>query len=75
MILESKNFNQMKKQGVRNPFEQKDRVVICSYNFAAQKQSEVSRITWDLVVIDEAHRLSFTGLFGRGFLEISDSWK
>ncbi|MFZ3371530.1 MAG: SNF2-related protein [Desulfitobacteriaceae bacterium] len=57
MILESKNFNQLKKQGVRNPFEQKDCVVTCSYNFAAQKQSEVSRVKWDLVVMDEAHRL------------------
>ena len=38
IILEGKNFNQLKKQGRVNPFEQKDRVVICSYNFAAQKQ-------------------------------------
>jgi len=57
MILESKNFNQIKKQGMRNPFEQKDLVIICSYNFVAQKQLEVSRVEWDLVVIDEAHRL------------------
>lgn len=57
MILESKNFNQIKKQGVRNPFEQQDRVVICSYNFAAGKQIEIHNTLWDLVVIDEAHRL------------------
>lgn len=57
MILESKNFNQLKKQGICNPFEQKDHVVICSYNFASQKQLEVSRVNWNIVVIDEAHRL------------------
>jgi len=57
IILESKNFNKMKKRGVRNPFEQKDRVVICSYNFAAGKQLEVHNISWDLIIIDEAHRL------------------
>lgn len=57
IILESKNFNSLKKQGVTNPFLQKDSVVICSYNFVASKQYEVSKIDWDLVVIDEAHRL------------------
>ena len=57
IILESKNFNQMKKRGIRNPFEQKDRVVICSYNFAAGKQMEVHNIAWDLTIMDEAHRL------------------
>ncbi|PPK49298.1 SNF2-related protein [Clostridium algidicarnis] len=57
IILESKNFNRLKKQGMMNPFEQKDSVVICSYNFVASKQFEVSKVNWDLVVIDEAHRL------------------
>src|SRR3989337_232681 len=31
-ILESRNFNQLIKQGVQNPFEQIDRIVICSYH-------------------------------------------
>lgn len=57
IILESKNFNSLKKQGIANPFDQKDAVVICSYNFVASKQLEVSQVNWDLVVIDEAHRL------------------
>lgn len=57
MIIENKNFNQIKRQGVRNPFEYQDRVVICSYNFAAGKQIEIHNTPWDLVVIDEAHRL------------------
>lgn len=57
IILESKNFNRLKKQGITNPFLQKDSVVICSYNFVASKQYEISKVDWDLVVIDEAHRL------------------
>jgi ERCC4-related helicase len=57
MILESKNYNKFKKEGKLNPFKQKDNIVICSYNFAAQKAIDVSNIKWDLVVIDEAHRL------------------
>lgn len=57
VIMESKNFNGIKKSGIVNPFEQKDQVVICSYNFIAQKQLDVKRVDWDLVIIDEAHRL------------------
>lgn len=57
VILESKNYNYEKKNGNRNPFECNDRVVICSYNFAAKKDLDVSKVNWDLVIIDEAHRL------------------
>lgn len=57
IILESKNFNQSKKRGIANPFKEENRVVICSYNFASQKKEELARVNWDLVVIDEAHRL------------------
>lgn len=32
-------------------------IVICSYQFAAARQEYVKRVDWDLVVIDEAHRL------------------
>lgn len=57
VILESKNFNALHKKGLFNPFDYQNRVVICSYNFVAQKHREVSKIEWDLVIIDEAHRL------------------
>lgn len=58
VILETKSFNNMQRdQKVLNPFEQKDRVVICSYQFAAAKDVFLTHIPWDLVVIDEAHRL------------------
>ncbi|MGH4051269.1 MAG: SNF2-related protein [Clostridium sp.] len=56
-ILEKKNYNQMKKAGMHNPFIQKDHVVICSYQFISNMSKEVSNVAWDLVVIDEAHRL------------------
>ena len=46
----------MKKDGVRRPFEQKA-LVICSYQFAARHAEELMVIPWDLVIIDEAHRL------------------
>ena len=55
-ILESKSYNQAYKSGKLNPFDGDD-IVICSYHFARNKSFDVGRIPWDLVVIDEAHRL------------------
>jgi adenine-specific DNA-methyltransferase len=55
-ILETKSFNQARKVGHSNPFDA-EKIVICSYNFARSRSSEINRIRWDLVVIDEAHRL------------------
>ena len=56
-ILESTNFNRFKRQGHSNPFIINNQVVICSFNFAANKEMELKSILWDLVIIDEAHRL------------------
>jgi ERCC4-related helicase len=56
VILESKSFNQLKKKKVKNPFEN-DSIVICSYQFAHTKKKFVQEVLWDLVIIDEAHRL------------------
>ena len=55
-ILDSKLFKQSVKAGSRNPFDA-DEIVICSYYFARNKAAEVANVNWDLVVIDEAHRL------------------
>ena len=57
IILESKNFNQLIKQGSENPFEQVDTIVLCSYHFARAKATDILKVPWDLVVVDEAHRL------------------
>jgi superfamily II DNA/RNA helicase len=56
LILESRNYNKMFKDGARLPFEQ-NALVICSFQFAARHAEELMVIPWDLVVIDEAHRL------------------
>lgn len=59
-ILEAKSYRQAIKDGVRNPFDGRGNggsVLICSYQFAAGKATEVQAVPWDLVVIDEAHRL------------------
>ncbi|MGH7995243.1 MAG: SNF2-related protein [Opitutaceae bacterium] len=56
-ILEAKSYNSAIKEGRFRPFEMTDGIVLCSYQFARNKASDVSAIAWDLVVIDEAHRL------------------
>ena len=55
-ILETKSFNQDVEQGNLNPFNRNE-VVICSYQFAKTKASYIRHTSWDLAIIDEAHRL------------------
>ena len=55
--LETKSFNEHVKAGNLNPFNQKDNIVICSYHFAKNKAPYIEQTAWDLVIIDEAHRL------------------
>lgn len=56
-IIESKSYNSELKLGNSRPFDQTDSIVICSYQFARNKAADVQATSWDLVVIDEAHRL------------------
>lgn len=56
VILEKKSYDTYIKRGVRNPFEQ-DGIVVCSYHFARNQDLAIRRVNWDLVVIDEAHKL------------------
>lgn len=56
-ILEAKSYNAEIRAGNFSPFEPRDNIVICSYQFARSKAADVARTPWDLVVIDEAHRL------------------
>ncbi|MDR0673387.1 MAG: DEAD/DEAH box helicase, partial [Zoogloeaceae bacterium] len=53
-ILEARNVNMV--QASDNAFE-RDGIVILSYEFAARRQEELSRVRWDLAVFDEAHKL------------------
>ncbi len=57
LILETKNYNATAKQERQNPFLMTSDPIICSYQFAKSKAKDIKEITWDLVVLDEAHRL------------------
>jgi len=56
IIIERREFKKLEKSGKENPFEQ-DSVVICSRHFGANKAQFIKLVSWDLVVIDEAHQL------------------
>lgn len=56
IILEAKSFNEEVNRGNLNPFN-REGVILCSYQFAKSKEPYVKQTPWDLVVIDEAHRL------------------
>jgi ERCC4-related helicase len=55
-ILEGPSWKQFVGEGKPNGFDQSE-IVICSYHFAAAKDDYLRRIPWDLVVLDEAHRV------------------
>ena len=56
-VLDSQVTGRLRRDGNTNPFNQIDKAVICSYNFAAAEAAAIAQVPWDLVVIDEAHRL------------------
>lgn len=55
-ILETKSYQREIKQDRQRPFEAAE-IILCSYQFAKSKADDIRRVPWDLVVIDEAHRL------------------
>ncbi|WP_437510575.1 SNF2-related protein [Sorangium sp. So ce1099] len=57
VILEARAANALAKKGIENPFAVDDKIVICSYQFVFAKRDLVRQVNWDLVVVDEAHRL------------------
>lgn len=56
-ILEARAANLLAKKGIENPFALDDKIVIASYQFVFAKRELVKQVAWDLVVVDEAHRL------------------
>ena len=56
IVLDAKTYKDQQKLGIPNPFRDKQ-IIICSMHFAASRAEELKEIAWDLVVIDEAHKL------------------
>ncbi|TGD52424.1 ATP-dependent helicase, partial [Salmonella enterica subsp. enterica serovar Poona] len=55
-VLDAKTFSQLQKEGVYNPLNNKS-ITIISFHYAARLEEMLVAEMWDLVVIDEAHKL------------------
>lgn len=56
VILDAATVRRQKKEGIYNPFAQ-NKVIILSFHFAARQEEQLVAIPWNLVTIDEAHKL------------------
>lgn len=56
VILDRKTDREAREAGNPFPFDAPG-IVICSLHFASSRAAEVRSVQWDLVVIDEAHKL------------------
>ena len=56
LILDAPTYKQLQREGASHPFLA-DKIVITSIHFASTMQGDVRSVPWDLVVIDEAHKL------------------
>ena len=56
IILDAKSYRQELRSGKGAPFNT-NKIVITSYHYASKMADDLRRINWDLVVIDEAHKL------------------
>ncbi len=55
-VLDARTYRQHRANGIDQPLDQ-DVISIISINYAARLEEELRAIPWDLVVIDEAHKL------------------
>jgi SNF2 family DNA or RNA helicase len=56
LVLDSRVYRKAVKDGAGNPLESQA-VIITSLHYAARLANEMRLVPWDLVVIDEAHKL------------------
>ena len=55
-IVDAKAKRELEKAGFANPYE-KPAVLISSYAYAAREAENIKKVSWNCVVIDEAHKL------------------
>ncbi len=56
-ILDGKSYKDEIARGNKNPFEQNDKIVITSYQFASRNSEAMFLADFQLSVIDEAHKM------------------
>ena len=56
IVLDARTWSNLQKEGVYNPLNNKQ-IVIMSYHYAARLEEKLVAEPWNLVVIDEAHKM------------------
>lgn len=56
IILDAATVRQQKNSGIYNPFKQ-NKVIILSFHYASRMEDQLVATPWDLVTLDEAHKL------------------
>lgn len=57
IVVDAKIARDLAKRGHPSPFDHRDKIVITSYHYANKMRNQLRTLAWDLVVIDEAHKL------------------
>ncbi len=55
-VMDAKAYLQSVKAGNLNPFLD-EQIIVCSMHYSARKAEDIKAVAWDLVVIDEGHKL------------------
>ncbi len=55
-VLDAKTYKMLQKKGIHSPLRE-DVINIISFNYVTSIEKHLTLIPWDLVVIDEAHKL------------------
>lgn len=56
-VLDRKTYNNYTSRGYDNPFDIREKIFICSTNFASREYLNIKHSNLNLIVIDEAHNL------------------
>ncbi len=57
IIFDTDTYKSELSKGNKKPLEQEDKIIICSYHFAANYKKDISNADFDLAVLDEAHKI------------------
>ncbi len=55
-VLDARTWNRLRATGVYDPLD-RDIISVMSIHFAARMEAQLAAVPWDIVVIDEAHKL------------------
>jgi hypothetical protein len=56
VVLDARTWARLREAGIYDPLD-RDAISVMSYHFAARMEAALGKVPWDVVVIDEAHKL------------------